>query len=503
MDTTSYWLDSTNIPRFGALAKDIKVDVVIVGGGITGTTAAYLLKQQGCTVALLERRRCAHIDTGHTTAHLTAVTDARLHKLVMRFGKERARAAWEAGFAAIDQIVTNTRTENIECEFKWAPGYLHAAAGEGDRARRSLQRDAELAQEFGFQAEFVAEAPFFHVPGVKFSNQAEFHPLKYVSALLKAIPGNGSHVFEHSEASEFGEKPLTVGVGKHKVRCDYLVLATHTPLMGTRGLIPATLFQTKLFLYTSYALGARLPAGILPEALFWDTRDPYYYLRVNRRRGFDYAIFGGEDHKTGQKSDPMAVFKRLSAMFQQTVPQAEITHRWSGQVIETKDSLPYIGETGERQFVATGFAGNGMTFGTLAGMMAVDAVLKRKNPWTELFAPNRKKLVGGTWHYLNENKDYPYYLVRDWLGGAEGKSLKALRRGQGRILNLKGKKVAAYRNRDGKVSLRSPVCTHMKCIVGWNDAEKTWDCPCHGSRFAATGEVLAGPAEDDLPVIDA
>jgi len=498
MDTTSYWLDSTSLPRFDTLDKDVKVDVAVIGGGITGATAAYLLKRQGYTVALLERHRCAHIDTGHTTAHLTAVTDLRLHKLVMRFGKQRARATWEAGFAAIDQIVSNIRREEIDCDFKWVPGYLHAPIGGESSGRRSLERDAELAQEFGFQAEFLAKVPFFNVAGVKFANQAEFHPLKYVAALLRAIPGKGSYVFEHSEASEFKAKPLTVTAGKYKVRCNYVVLATHNPLMGTSELIPATLFQTKLFLYSSYAIGARVPAGVFPEALFWDTSEPYHYLRVDRRRGFDYAIFGGEDHKTGQRADPAGAFKRLRAAFEKSVPGAEITHRWSGQVIETKDGLPYIGETSERQFVATGFAGNGMTFGTLAGMMAVDAVLKRKNPWQELFAPNRKKFVGGTWNYLNENKDYPYYLVRDWLGGSEGNSLKALRRNQGKILNLKGKKVAAYRNGDGKVSLCSPVCTHMKCIIHWNDAEKTWDCPCHGSRFAATGEVLSGPAEEDL-----
>lgn len=176
----------------------------------------------------------------------------------------------------------------------------------------------------------------------------------------------------------------------------------------------------------------------------------------------------------------------------------EVDHHWSGQVIETPDGLPYLGETASQQFAATGFAGNGMTFGTLGAMMAVDAFQKRKNPWAELFHVRRKKIRGGTWDYLKENKDYPYYLLRDWLGGAEAKSLKAIKRIQGKILHLEGKKVAAYRDAQGEVSLCSPVCTHLKCIVGWNDAEKTWDCPGHGSRFAATGEVLAGPAEEPL-----
>jgi Rieske Fe-S protein len=167
-------------------------------------------------------------------------------------------------------------------------------------------------------------------------------------------------------------------------------------------------------------------------------------------------------------------------------------------VIDTNDGLPFIGELAENQFGATGFAGNGMTFGTLGAMMAVDAVMKRKNPWSELFDPGRKKLRGGMWTYLKENKDYPYYLLRDRLAGAEGKSLRAVKKGQGKIIQLDGKKVAAYRDEQGGVSLCSPVCTHMKCIVGWNEAEQTWDCPCHGSRFKPNGEVISGPAEEPL-----
>jgi Rieske Fe-S protein len=241
----------------------------------------------------------------------------------------------------------------------------------------------------------------------------------------------------------------------------------------------------------------------LPEALFWDTGTPYHYLRVDHRRGFDYAIFGGQDHKTGQETDTEAAYDRLQRELLKLLPKATPDRRWSGQVVETNDGLPFIGETAEGQFIATGFAGNGMTFGTLSAMMATDAVLGRKNPWAELFAPQRKKLLGGTWNYLKENKDYPYYLLRNWIGGAEGKSIKALKRNHGKILNLDGRKVAAYRDEHGHVTLCSPVCTHLKCIVAWNEAEQTWDCPCHGSRFKPTGEVMSGPAERDLEKIDA
>jgi Rieske Fe-S protein len=177
----------------------------------------------------------------------------------------------------------------------------------------------------------------------------------------------------------------------------------------------------------------------------------------------------------------------------------DVTHRWSGQVIETPDGLPYIGETAARQFTGTGFSGNGMTFGTLTGMMAADHLLGQKNPWSELFDPDRKKVRGGLWDYLRENKDYPYYLVRDRVAGAEGRSVRTVRRGTGRILNLNGQHVAVYRDDSGATTRRSAVCTHMGCLVDWNDAERTWDCPCHGSRFKADGAVISGPAESPLP----
>jgi Rieske Fe-S protein len=251
-------------------------------------------------------------------------------------------------------------------------------------------------------------------------------------------------------------------------------------------------------LYSTYVLGGRVPSGTIPDALFWDTADPYNYLRLDPRRDFDYVIFGGKDHKTGQANDTEARYRSLETTLTQVLPQIEITHRWSAQVIETPDGLPYIGETSSRQFAATGYAGNGMTFGTLAGMMARDAVLGRRNPWDELFDTGRTKVKGGVWDYIKENVDYPYYLIRDRIVGPDAKTLRAVGRGTGKIVDFKGNTVAAYRSDTGKLTLLSPVCTHLGCHVDWNEAEATWDCPCHGSRFKPTGEVLSGPAESAL-----
>jgi glycine/D-amino acid oxidase-like deaminating enzyme/nitrite reductase/ring-hydroxylating ferredoxin subunit len=504
VDTTPYWNEAVSLPMLRRLDSDLRVDVGIVGGGITGITAAYLLKAAGRTVALLDRERLSSGDTGSTTAHLTAVTDTRLTELVDEFGRDHARAAWDAGLAALAQIDELVRSERIACGFEWVPAYLHTPASWAHVQREvlsadDLSSDARLASELGFDAEFVDRVPFMDMPGVRFDGQARFHPRAYLAGLLRRIDGEGSYAFERSPVEEVIDSPLALKSNGHTVTCNYVIVATHNPIVGNASLAAATLLQTKLALYSSYVVAGRVPHGHLPDALFLDTADPYNYLRLDPGDAFDVAILGGEDHKTGQEPDTNARFQRLQEALIRAVPAVQITHRWSGQVIETLDGLPYIGEFADRQFIATGFAGNGMTFGTLAAMMARDAVLGVRNPWRDLFDPSRTKLSAGTvWDYLTENKDYPYYLIRDRFAGVEGKSLRVVKRGQGRTLDLNGERVAAYRAPDGSVAVRSAVCTHMGCLVRWNPAERTWDCPCHGSRFAPDGSVLSGPAEAPL-----
>ena len=497
--TTSHWLASAKIPTFGKLDRDIEADLVVVGGGITGITAAYLAKKAGKKVVLLERDRCVRVDTGHTTAHLTALPDLWLSEIEKNFSLDVSKAVWDAGQSAIDQIVKIIRAEDIECDFRWVPGYLHAPSVKDEQAVKDLLAETRTAQRVGVAAEFVETCPLFSTPAVRFPHQALFHPTKYLSALLPLIDGDGSHVFEQSGVETIEENPTTVVVGSNKIRCRDVFLATHTPLTGKTGTLSALLFQTKLYLHTSYALSARIEATNLPEASFWDTEDPYNYLRIERETdGSFLAIYGGEDHKTGQEEKTHERAQRLEARFLKMFPSAKILHRWSGQVMETNDGLPYIGETAPHQFVATGYSGNGMTFGTLGAMMALDYIAGRKNPWTELFHVDRKKLLGSAWEYLRENIDYPYFLVREWLAPADGISTRELQRGEGKILAIDGKKVAAYRDEDGNITKCSPICPHLKCVVDWNPEEKTWDCPCHGSRFKPTGEVISGPAEEDL-----
>jgi glycine/D-amino acid oxidase-like deaminating enzyme/nitrite reductase/ring-hydroxylating ferredoxin subunit len=450
---------------------------------------------------LLERTHIGSGDTACTTAHLTYVTDIRLAKLAKTFGEQQARAFWQGGIAAIDAIETIAREHNIRCQFRRVPAFLHAQLHGNRGETKQLEYEANLAGKLGFDARFVKSAPLVDRPGILFSNQAKFHPMAYLAGLAKAVHGGGCVISAETEAKEIEAHPLRVKSEGLEIDCDYLVIATHVPMMGITGLVSATLFQTKLYPYSTYAVGANIPRGKLAEMSLWDTSDPYYYLRIDRGTKSDYAIFGGADHKTGQAEDTNAPFDDLIHTLKQLLPEAEVDRRWSGQVIETNDGLPLIGETAERQFVATGFAGNGMTLGTLAGMMARDAVMKYENPWQKLFAVNRKKLRGGAWDYLKENIDYPYYYLKDRLAPVEADSTRDVKRGSGQVVKIDGKRVACSRDAAGKLTSVSAVCTHMGCLVHWNSAESSWDCPCHGSRFKPDGSVIAGPAETPLEAV--
>ena len=497
LDTKSYWIRTSRLPPFPRLDKNITTDVVVVGGGLVGISTAHLLRNAGLDVVLLERNVCAAMDTGHTTAHLTLVTDEPLTTLVDSFGRETAFAVWDAGRAALDQIEANASDEGIECDFRRVPGFLHAALSGQGMSNDELKAQADLASELGFPATYVPSIPPFGCAGVRFDHQGLFHPRKYLEGLLRSLQETSTKIYEHTAVEEIADD-LTVKAGAHSIRCAYIVIATHTPLMGKAGLVSATFLQSKLAPYTTYALGGRIASGEIPYGLYWDTADPYHYLRLQPDAGGDYVVFGGADHKTGQKANTLECWAGLERMLMRFFPAFLVEDRWSGQVIETIDGLPYIGETAERQFAATGFVGNGITFGTIAALMARDQVLGRSNPWREIFDPHRTNVRSGGWNYVKENKDYAYYMLRDHVLARHGKSLREVRPGQGLVLNLDGRRVAAYRDAKGFVQMCSAICTHLGCEVHFNAAETSWDCPCHGSRFRVDGSVLAGPAESPL-----
>jgi glycine/D-amino acid oxidase-like deaminating enzyme/nitrite reductase/ring-hydroxylating ferredoxin subunit len=498
--------DETELPAFKPLSHDVDVDLAVIGAGVTGITAAWLLKQEGLRVALLDRRQVGGVDTGCTSAHLTAVLDADLTTLASRFGRARTQAIWDAGLAAIDQIDTLVQECAIECGFSRVAGYHHVAfdADDDTTAKESerLHAEAALAEELGFDVEMMRSTPWMNSPGWRFDDQAIFNPRAYLKGLLRRIPGDGSIVCEHNHVT-FTDDAERLRCGNYTIRAPHILVATHNPLVGRQSAVSAAFFQTNLALYTTCVLAARVkkPADIVP-GLFWDTSKPYRYIRTYDDETGLTLIAGGEDYKTGQVSDTLKPFEELERWFKKLAPDAKVTHRWSGQVIETPDGLPFIGEVGSRQYVATGYGGNGLTFGTLAAMIVRDAITgATSNPWAELFDVNRSAIARGPFEYLRENIDYPYYLVRDRFR-TFSHHLRGIQRGHGRLVEIEGRLVAASRDTDGQLTLLSADCTHMGCRVNWNQAEGTWDCPCHGSRFQATGEVLAGPAERPLERID-
>lgn len=490
-DTKSYY----------PLDKDLQVDVAVIGAGITGATTAYLLKKAGLKVAVLEKGKCINAETGHTSAHLTYVTDVRLHTLVDTFGRDAARAVWDAGQSALFLIEDLVRQLKIDCDFAWVPGYLHAPWDSEEAARNeheSLEHDAELAQEFGFDATFVDVVPLANQPGVRFANQAMIHPVKYVDGLLQHVVGSGGHVYEDSEVDQIDEAGIVHCRG-HKVHCDCIVIATHLPIAGKAAQAETQLLNSRIAAYSTYVMSARLPTAVeTSPALYWDTASPYHYLRFHELNGQQTAVFGGGDHKTGQSKNTTEPFTELEKQWHRIFPHTRAGMRWSGQVLNSNDGLPFIGEIAPRQYVATGFAGNGLTFGSFAALMIRDAVIGAVNPWHDLFRPDRGVLRRGIWSYVTENFDYLRYYLHDRLTPAEGESAADVPRGGGKILKINGERLAVYRDPEGQLSCHSAACTHMGCHVRWNNAERTWDCPCHGSRFKPTGEVIAGPASAPL-----
>lgn len=367
-----------------------------------------------------------------------------------------------------------------------------------DKEVEELQKEAHLAANHGFDVEHVDAVAPTGLPGIRFANQLKFHPIKYLRGLAALAIAEGVEIYEHANVEEFLEKPLRVKTGGHMVAYQKAVIATHMPLQGQSGTLAALGLQTKLYAYTTYAIQAVAQSGTCPEIIWSDTAEPFSYLRTaSGKKGEDVLIFGGQDHRTGQNDQPAACYHQLVKELSAMLPVQSVERRWSGQVIETPDGLPYIGRVNENQFLATGYSGNGLTFGTLAGMMARDQVRGDKNPWADLFAPERKKL-SATWDYIKENANYPYYLAQDYASATEGDTVRIVGHKEGKIIKQKGKRLAVYRDEKGNVTKLSAVCPHLGCIVHWNSADHVWDGPCHGSRFEANGKLIAGPAEKDL-----
>jgi glycine/D-amino acid oxidase-like deaminating enzyme/nitrite reductase/ring-hydroxylating ferredoxin subunit len=487
----SLWIATAPGRPFPRLREDVEVDVAIIGGGITGLTAALLLKRAGRTVAVLESRRVAEQVTGGTTAHLTEALDADAGTLIRDFGEDGARRAYESSRAALEQIASIVAEEKLDAGFHRVPAWWWTETAKGVPA---LEAEHEALRRLGVRATVVKKPPlgFPAKAGLRFDEQARFHVRDYLLPLARRIAKAGSHVYEQTRVLDIEDaEPCRVVCETGVVTAQQVIVATHVP-------IGAFWVQPKLAQYRSYVIAGPYE-GKVADALLWDDADPYHYVRLQETAKGRMLVVGGEDHKVGQEADTLGCYQRLLDWTLERFRLRAVAYRWSRQVVETVDGLPYIGRPGrsERVFVGTGYSGTGMTFGTLAAMMATDAVLGRENPWSSLYRYNRVKAPAAAKDLVTENVDYPVQMVKGRLKVRGGRYAE-VPRNAGCVLSVDGERLAVYRDGRGKVQARSAVCTHMGCIVRWNPAETTWDCPCHGSRFDVDGSVIDGPAVKPL-----
>ena len=507
--TTSIWMETAQ-PALSALAANVQADVCVIGAGISGLTTAFLLARTGKSVVVLEDGTMGGGETGRTTAHLTTALDDRYFELERLHGPLGAKLAAESHAAAIDQVEAIITQESIDCDFERVDGYLfNSSHQESD----TLTRELAAAQRAGLSditlLPQVSISALDQGPCLRFPHQAQFHPLKYLRGLARRIQEMGGAIYSQTHAQSIQAGPqagtqagtqagsptqVTTSSG-FVVKADAVVVATNAPINDVIAL------SAKQAAYRTYVVGLEVPKGSVTKALYWDTLDPYHYIRLvdTADHTAEVLIVGGEDHKTGQANDEAARFARLETWTRSRFPMSgAVTYRWSGQVMEPVDGLAYIGlSPGESNvYIVTGDSGNGMTHGTIAGMLLTDLILKRKNPWEKLYSPSRINLRAAK--ELIEEGLNTAAQIADWVTPGEVDTPEAIAPGRGALIRHGLTKIAVFRDEQNGLHEFAAECPHLGCIVDWNTLEQTWDCPCHGSRFDAYGKVINGPANRDL-----
>jgi glycine/D-amino acid oxidase-like deaminating enzyme/nitrite reductase/ring-hydroxylating ferredoxin subunit len=491
----SLWSKTPKGPSMPALDKNINADVCIVGAGIAGMTTAYLLAREGKSVVVLDKSQIGSGETAHTTAHLSNVIDGGYREIEVLHGAKGAQLVAQSHTAAIAQIESIVAEESIDCDFERLDGYL--CFSERD-SHKQFQEEWQASKRAGLQVKKLKQSPFDlkFGPCLRFPRQAQFHPLKYLAGLARAIKRLDGRLFGGTEAKEIkGGKTVRISTRRRAiVSAGAVVVATNTPI-NDRGKIYA-----KQEAYRTYVIGAPVPTGSTPKALYWDTEDPFHYVRFQRTRANgktqDLLIIGGEDHKTGQAEGVEGRFTRLATWGRQHFPGIkEIAFRWSGQVMESMDYIAFIGRNpndDSNVYIVTGDSGAGLTHGTIAGILLRDLIVGRDNPWAAIYDPARKTPpAAGT--FVRENPKVPEEYAH-WLTPGEVGTVGEIEPGMGAVIRRGSSKIAVSRDDNGNLHVRSAVCSHLGCIVSWNSTEHTWDCPCHGSRFTPDGRLLNGPA---------
>ncbi|WP_223589648.1 FAD-dependent oxidoreductase [Neobacillus bataviensis] len=488
----TYWRE-IELPAFKKLNEDITVDVAIVGAGITGITAAYLLSNEGVKVALLEAGSVLNGTTGHTTAKLTAQHDILYDELIHHFGEEKARQYYDSTSSAIEFVERTINEKGIDCDFSKEDAYIYATTEE---YVDKLQTEWEAYKRLGIDGALKDTIPF-NIPAkaaLMMSNQAQYHPLKFLKGLLDEAVKNGCAVYENTTADEIddddGETKVITKTG-NTVTCKKVIMASHFPFSDKVGLYFARMYASR-----SYAIGIKTDKDY-PGGMYISAESPPRSIRYTPLDGDEkLIIIGGEKHKPGQGINTMKHYEALETFAEEVFGIKEYTYRWSAQDLVTLDKVPYIGPTtSEREhiLVATGYKKWGMTTGIFAAHLLTDYVLDRENPYKELYSPSRFQADPDLKNVITANLDVAKHLIKGKLEIVP-KDPEDLQNGEGSAVMFKGKRAGAYKDKDGKLYIVDTTCTHLGCECEWNDAEKTWDCPCHGSRYAYSGDVIEGPA---------
>lgn len=486
------------------LSGSLSTAVCVIGGGISGVTTAYALARQGVQVVLLEAGALGDGETGRTTAHLASGIDDRYHRLERLHGTEGAHLTADSHGAAIDFISEACLRHDIACDFRRVDGFLFSHDSAAGGVGSELDDEFIAAQRAGINVEMATSSPFSWFrsgPCLRFPRQAQFHPLRYLRGLARAAREVGARICTRTHVSGIisGEPAEVVTSGGFRVIAEHVVVATNVPIHHRWLLHPS------LEAYRTYVIGLALPRGVAQPALLWDTAEPYHYVRLVAGEEHDVLLVGGEDHKTGQgPDDPQQAYERLEAWIRHRAPACgAVVQRWSGQVIEPVDGLALIGRNPfdqDNSYLITGDSGNGLTHGTIGGMIISDLITGRKNPWERLYRPSRFRLgaIGEfTRHNVNVAGQYA-----DWLIAADAGSVADVLPGHSALVRHGLAKWAVHREPDGRVHVCSAVCPHLGGLVRWNPTEQTWDCPCHGSRFTIDGAVINGPANAPLATVD-
>ena len=474
-------------------------DVIIAGGGITGITTALLLQQAGKHCAVIEAYNICFGTTGGTTAHLNNFFDTTYAQVSSRFGKESAKLLADAAKNAIANIRQNITDFKIECGFEEADAYLFA---HDDKQEKQLREIHDAANENGVKMLYAKEIPVSipFVKAVQIPGNAKFHPVKYVYGLAKAFENAGGTIVQNTRVEDIEEGDiLNVKTSGGNFKSRYFIYATHIPA----GI---NILDMRCAPYRSYAMALRLKDNAYPKELVYDLDDPYHYYRTQKVGHKEYFIAGGEDHKTGHAENTRECFDKLEKYVRQYFDVAEIAFQWSSQYFEPVDGLPYIGELPGKQsniLCATGYGGNGMIYSNIAAGVLHDIVLQRESDYIKLFNPKRIKPVAGFANFVKENADVAVQMITKFFSTEKVEELTKLGADEGKVVKYENEKMAVYRDDKYEVHAVNPVCKHMKCTVAWNDAEKSWDCPCHGARYSVEGKVLTGPSSQDLEVIKA